>query len=104
MGIAENRKECPRCGGVIDGADRCCRYCGHDQSVRVAWYYHPFWIAVLTVLALGPFSLYLVWRSPKLGLTGRWIATVLVLAFTVYLGFATVKAYRSLQEILGMPG
>lgn len=97
-------KNCSKCNSEVDGPDQYCRYCGQDLSGRVPWYYQPIWIAVLTVLAMGPFSLVLVWRSPALAGRGRWIFTVLILAFTVYLGIETVNLVRKVQEVFAPAG
>jgi hypothetical protein len=83
----------------IDAADHYCRHCGHGQGRFLQWYYRPAWIAVLTVTVLGPLSLFLVWRTPGLGRTARWIATVVIVGVTVYLGqqlWQTLHALRSL--------
>jgi len=52
---------------------------------RVAWYYKPVGIVVLTLFVLGPLSLPLVWRSPVISERGRWIGTALIVAYTVAL-------------------
>ena len=56
---------------------------------------------VLTVTALGPFSLFLLWRTPRLGWAGRWIATVVVVGVTVYLGHQLWQTLRVLHRLLG---
>jgi hypothetical protein len=52
---------------------------------RVSWYHTPFGIAFLAIFVLGPLALPLVWRTPAFGPRGRWIASVLVVAYTVIL-------------------
>ena len=52
---------------------------------RVAWYYKPAGIVVLTLFVLGPLSLPLIWRSPAISPRGRWIGTGLIVAYTVAL-------------------
>lgn len=64
------------------------------------WYYRPVWIMVLTVMALGPLSLLLVWRTPRLGRTGRWIATVVILGVTAYLGYQLWQTLRMVHSLL----
>jgi hypothetical protein len=51
----------------------------------VAWYYKPVGIVLLTLFVLGPFSLPLVWRSPAISPSGRWIGTALIVVYTVVL-------------------
>jgi hypothetical protein len=53
------------------------------------------------VTALGPFSLFLVWRTPRLGRAGRWIATVVIVGVTVYLGHQLWQTLRVLHRLLG---
>ena len=55
---------------------------------------------VLTVTALGPLSVFLVWRTPRLGRTGRWIATLVIVGVTVYLGHQLWQTLRVLHRLL----
>jgi hypothetical protein len=55
---------------------------------------------VLTVTALGPLSLFLVWRTPRLGQASRWIATVVIMGVTVYLGHQLWQVLRVLHSLL----
>ena len=91
---------CWSCGQGIDPQDHYCRHCGQGQGAFLPWYYHPFGIAFLTVFLLGPFSLYLVWKSPRMSERGRWIGTLLVAAFTAYLAFSIFAAMRMLRTAL----
>ena len=68
---------------------------------RVAWYYKPAGIVLLTLFVLGPLSLPLVWRSPVISRRGRWIGTALIVVFTVALiwqVWAAVKLTLSLMQ------
>jgi hypothetical protein len=91
---------CWSCESHIDEGDRYCRYCGNGQGQFLQWYYRPLWIAVLTVTALGPLSLLLVWRTPRLSRRGRWIASVIILALSMYLGQQVWHKLRELQSML----
>jgi hypothetical protein len=55
---------------------------------------------VLTVTALGPLSLFLVWRTPQLSRVGRCIATVVIVGVTVYLGHQLWQTLRVLHTLL----
>ena len=90
---------CWSCAKPVDAADHYCRHCGQGQGSYVSWYYHPLAIAFLTVFLMGPFSLVLVWKSPGMSSRGRWVATALILAFTVYLGYSLVVAFRVFRGI-----
>jgi hypothetical protein len=90
---------CWRCDAEIATSDHYCRNCGNGQGATLQWYYRPLWIALLAMLALGPFALPLVWRTPALGRGGRWALTAFVLAFTalvVYRLWVAVEVLRSL--------
>jgi lipopolysaccharide export LptBFGC system permease protein LptF len=93
-------ESCWRCGGPIDAADRYCRHCGQGQGSLLAWYYRPFWIAVLALTALGPFALPLVWRTPRLDRTGKVIASVIVIALTAWVGWELVIGVREVGRVL----
>ncbi len=60
---------------------------GFASAGAVSWYHKPIPIALLTVFVLGPLGLPLVWRSPVIGRRGRWIATFLILGYTIFLGW-----------------
>jgi hypothetical protein len=94
-------EHCWSCAHPLDAADRYCRQCGNGQGRFLQWYYRPVWIMVLTVTALGPFSLFLVWRTPRLGRAGRWIATIVIVGVTVYLGHQLWQTLRVLHRLLG---
>jgi hypothetical protein len=94
-------EHCWSCAHPLDAADCYCRQCGNGQGRFLQWYYRPVWIMVLTVTALGPFSLFLVWRTPRLGWAGRWIATVVIVGVTVYLGHQLWQTLRVLHRLLG---
>jgi hypothetical protein len=94
-------EHCWSCAHPLDAADRYCRQCGNGQGRFLQWYYRPVWIMVLTVTALGPFSLFLLWRTPRLGWAGRWIATVVIVGVTVYLGHQLWQTLRVLHRLLG---
>jgi len=91
---------CWNCQRPLDAADHYCRHCGNGQGHFLQWYYQPVWIMVLTVTALGPLSLLLVWRTPQLGRTGRWIATVVVVGMSAYLGHQLWQTLRALHGML----
>jgi hypothetical protein len=78
---------CWRCGHAIDADDRYCRACGEGQGRALAWYYRPVWIALLALTALGPFALIPIWRTPALGPTAKWIASIVLVAFTVWISW-----------------
>jgi len=58
---------------------------------------------VLALIVLGPFVLPLVWRTPRLDRTGKWIATLAVLGLSGYVGWQLVIGVSELGRILGGP-
>jgi len=91
---------CWSCGGAIDDADRYCRHCGQGRGAALAWYYRPLWIAVLTLTALGPFALPLVWRTPRLDRTGKWAASLVIILLTAWIGWELLETLRRLGSLL----
>lgn len=55
---------------------------------------------MLALTALGPFVLPLVWKTPRLDRTGKWIATLLVLGLTAYVGWQLSITLSQLQQLL----
>ena len=91
---------CWSCGGAVDASDRYCRHCGQGQGAFLAWYYRPLWIALLALTALGPFVLPLVWRTPRLDRTGKWVASIAILAICGYLAWEFVITVREIGRLL----
>jgi hypothetical protein len=94
--------DCWNCAKRIDATDNYCRYCGSGQGVFVVWYLKPLWIVLLTLFALGPFNLGSIWKTPFWGRNTKIAATVLTLAYTVWLGLATVRMLRSAMGLVDM--
>ena len=87
---------CWNCGKKIDLLDSFCRHCGKGQGSHIPWYYGHFGIIVLTLLAMGPFSLILVWKSPRLGTAARWAYSAAIMLFSWY---AFKKLYDLWQTV-----
>ena len=64
------------------------------------WYYKPIWLVVLGLTVLGPFVLPLVWRTPRLGRTEKWIVSALLIAIFAYVGLELAAAVRELGRAL----
>ena len=94
---------CWSCDRPIDPQDAYCRYCGQGQGAFLSWYYRPLWIGVLALTALGPFALPLVWRTPRLSRTAKWIASAVVVTFFGYLTWQLAIDVREIAEILSGP-
>jgi len=93
----------PKAGGVcwhcrkpVAAEDNFCRFCGKGL-LGFPWYYQHWGIIALTLLALGPFGVILVWRSPVLSRSARWVYTVAIAALTYYLGAQCYQAWLTLK-------
>lgn len=98
--VSERSAKCWRCNAAVSPQDRYCHNCGAGQGSLIPWYYSHLGIILLTVLAIGPFSLYLVWKSPKLSAAARRVYTVLILAYTALLAVLCWNAYRLMMQML----
>ena len=76
------------------------------EDGRVKWYFRPIPVVLLLFFVLGPLGLPLLYRSPKFSKTLKIILTIVVIAYTVYLIFATLEIgrvlYKRLEELQGI--
>lgn len=73
-----------------------------SDDPSLPWYYRPAGVALLALFVLGPLALPLVWRTPAWGPRGRWIASTLIVAYTVVLGWQVwVAAQIALRMLQG---
>ena len=92
---------CWACRKPADPPDNFCRHCG--KGLRgFPWYYQHWGIILLTFLALGPFSLTLVWRSPVLSTRARWIYTAALILLTWWTVVQCYQAWLMLKSTLDM--
>ncbi|HNW44968.1 MAG TPA: hypothetical protein PKI19_10720 [Elusimicrobiales bacterium] len=92
---------CWSCGGKVDDSDAYCRHCGKGLSKNIPWYYGHAGIILLTVTVLGPFSLRLVWKSPRLSANVKWAYTVGILLLTWYAGSRLYSTMQNAAASLG---
>lgn len=89
---------CWSCGTEPDDDDTYCSNCG--VSLTGNWY-HSWWgILILTVFVLGPFSLVLVYRSPKLSRTGKYIMSGVIALVSLYIVYELYAAYMTALEMV----
>ena len=91
---------CWNCGRDVAADDRYCRRCGEGQGAYLSWYYRPLWIAILTVTAMGPFVLPLLWRTPLLSRTAKWVFSAVVILISAYVLWTLGVAVRDVGELL----
>jgi len=92
---------CWSCGAVISSGDSYCRKCGKGQGTYVPWQYKHWGVIVSTVLGLGPFSLFYVWRSPVISRNAKTAYTGVILLLTWFLLDFLYKMWAMAQAILG---
>jgi hypothetical protein len=97
----QSRGRCWSCDHPVAPEDRYCRSCGRGQGAFLAWYYRPLWIVVLALTVLGPFALPLVWRTPRLDRTARWIASLAIVGVSSQVGWQLAIGVSELGRILG---
>src|SRR6186713_91623 len=84
---AAGATRCWSCARAVDADDRFCRACGQGLGSAIAWYYRPIWIVVLALTALGPFAVLLIWRTPFLGRSAKWLASAALLAVSFWIAW-----------------
>ena len=90
---------CWHCRKPAAAEDNFCRFCGKDLR-GFPWYYQHWGIILLTLVALGPFSVVLVWRSPVLSRRLQWVYTIALAALTYYLWALCYQAWMTFQTML----
>lgn len=93
---------CWRCKGSIDAGDNYCRHCGRGQGSHLSWYYTHLGVIFLTVAAIGPFSLFLVWRSPRFNMAVRCVYTVLICAFSYFAWVKITELWQGMTSLLSL--
>ncbi|MDD5657004.1 MAG: hypothetical protein PHF00_07090 [Elusimicrobia bacterium] len=94
---------CWKCRKPAADEDNFCRLCGSGLR-SFPWYYQHWGIIVLTLLALGPFSVFLVWRSPVLGRTAKFIYTAFLALLTYAIAVQLYAAWTALKLVLSGAG
>jgi hypothetical protein len=91
--MADNAREvpCRKCCQYISADYTFCPHCGQTQLTGTSWLYHPVSVLILALVALGPFALYLVWKSSQMDRTMKIVMAVLIL---VYTGVCTYYTFR----------
>lgn len=94
-------KPCWACGAVISTEDRYCRHCGKGQGGRVPWHYTHWGVIVLTLVGLGPFSLFYLWRSPVISRGAKLAYSAGIILLTLFIVDRFYRMWQSFQSLLG---
>lgn len=85
------KKGCPKCFRPVDADAEYCPRCGARQGGGDGWYFHPVWILVLAFAVLGPFALFLVWKSKRMGFAVKLLMAAVILAYTFMCVWSTYE-------------
>lgn len=90
---------CWSCKASIDIEDNFCRRCGKGRGKFTPWYY-TYWGAVILIFAIGPFSLYFIWKSPLIAHGAKWAYTAIISIITWYVALAVYHMWIFIQEFM----
>lgn len=90
---------CCYCRKPAAAEDNYCRFCGKNLTA-FPWYYQHWGIILCALLALGPFSLILVWRSPVISRRAQWAYTLGIGWMTYYVSLQCYRAWLALHAVM----
>jgi hypothetical protein len=70
------------------------------QEKKIKWYYRPIPVLVLLFIVIGPFALPLLYKSPHFSKCWKVLLTILVVIFTGYLIWASIKIWDRMSEVI----
>ncbi len=76
-----------------------------DQDKQKKWY-HNLWFIIVMLLTIGPFAFPLLWKSPNISRSLKWILTILFVILTIaaiWLSIETGKAvWKEVESLRGV--
>jgi len=92
---------CWNCGEAVSAGDNYCKKCGKGQGSKVPWQYKHWGVIALTLLGLGPFSLFYIWRSPVISRKAKIAYTGAIFLLTWFVINSIYSLWNSVQAMLG---
>ena len=91
-------RTCLKCKRQMPLEHNYCSSCGTGWGKYVHWYY-KHWGIILLILLLGPFAMFFVILSPVVSKPLKWIYTLIVAIFTIFLVVEACELYRMLSQV-----
>jgi len=70
------------------------------QEEKIKWYYRTIPVLVLLFVVIGPLALPLLYKSPYFSKFWKVLLTIVVLIFTCYLIWASIKIWEKMSEVI----
>ena len=70
------------------------------QEEKIKWYFRPVPVLVLLFVVIGPFALPLLYKSPHFNKFWKVLLTIVVVIFTCYLIWASIKIWKRMSEVI----
>jgi len=67
-----------------------------DSVPRPKWYDNVWVVLVLLFFVVGPFGLPLVWKNPGFSRWVKWLLTIVMVVYTVWLLDVTIRMTRAI--------
>lgn len=91
--------KCPYCGKELDLQVLLTSPTPAGAGAKAKWYFSTYCF-VIALMCVGPFALPLMWFNPRYKPITKILATVLILAVTVWLYYLIRPVYQSLKQQL----
>jgi len=76
----------------------------NERSQTSRWYHRPFWVVVLLFVAVGPFGLPLLWKSPSFSRTAKIVLTVAMVAYLGLFVDESIRILRAIETVVPLAG